>query len=811
MKKHLCYLLALMLTLSASCSKEPAEMDFSDSAQGGNHRLTELSATLDDDETRTSLQTSNNNVVYWSTKDRILVVNTTTYESWYYELVSGVGTSVGKFEPVGEAATCNDDLSNIVAVYPAVAAVVDKAAKTLSFTVNNDWNKTDEGKKKLADCNIRSWNNDSPMNFSHNDIKVSYHVNGTANNANFKFRQLGTWCIFSFDFTADESVRKESLQSIEVTTTEGDVQISGTRQVDLSDPNQPTLIAKNASELTEADKSVAWTFNAASNMTTSFTRSMMLFPGMENKQMKITAQTNLHTFVFYAKPQTKLEAGTVLRFPIGFKQNFNTEIQPDDDPLNYAMAYTSVEKELYPFYYYGKANCYLIAGTGNNSCKVDVTRHKASAFYEKNDAEATEAPKAAYAKVIWYETAMGEPSINGEGAKAAITGNEFTVTLADATKFGNALIGIYESETSETPLWSYHIWHPEDDPTLAVDPTNYKAMKLYENTYSGSYTVMPMAVGATKVVVADDTDEDKIKGAGLWYQWGRKDPLGRPSAWNNDGTVPVTVLANTLPDENLKAGFSNSSTFFMHTGDGANNRINLMAGLYKAGYVDSETSISLTEKEVIQNINGEEIMVSVDQHMIRQTIPNPTMFIYNSRNFNSNWAVLTNNFLWGNPEGYNYPTISQTYKSVFDPCPNGYRVAPKDLWINFMVDVSKTTEKDIYYFNGEREFNKGRTFYYKGMGAVILDEGGVPIDYQAPNGTEGIDWMTDYYPAGGIRSCTFGELGSVLTHDYAMSSSPMSADDTMISLFFSRAMRMGSLIGEYRGSAFPVRCVKEGN
>ena len=159
----------------------------------------------------------------------------------------------------------------------------------------------------------------------------------------------------------------------------------------------------------------------------------------------------MHTFVFYAKPQVKLEAGTVLKFPIGFKQNFNTEIGESDNPLDYAMAYTSVEKSLYPFYYYGDANCYLIAGAGKNSATIDVTPHQASPYYEKKTAKATDAPKPAYAKVIWYETAMGAPKINGAGQAAAITGDNFTVTLADATKYGNALIGIYESAESETP------------------------------------------------------------------------------------------------------------------------------------------------------------------------------------------------------------------------------------------------------------------------------------------------------------------------------------------------------------------------
>ncbi len=809
MKKLLVYALAAFSIAGAGCSKEPLSMDHA-GLEGGSYRLATLSATIegeDADETRSSLQTSNNNVVYWTAKDRIRVVNTTTYESWIYELVSGAGTSVGKFEPLGAAATCEEDLSNIAAVYPAVAAIVDKSAKTLSFTVNHDWNKTEEGKERLTECNIRSWNNDSPTAFTHNDIKVSYHVNGSKENANFKFRQLGTWCVFAFDFTSDESIRKESLQSIEVTTTEGDMQISGTQRVDLTDPNQPVLVAK--STLAEEDKTVKWSFNSASGMSTAFTRSMMLFPGLENRQLKITAETNMHTFVFYAKPQVKLEAGTVLKFPIGFGQNFNTRIQDSDDPLKYAMAYTMTEKTLYPFYYYGDANCILIAGS-KATATVDVTPHQASPYYEKKAAKATAAPKPAYAKVIWYETAMGAPKINGAGQTAPITGDSFSVTLADATKYGNALIGIYESAESETPLWSYHIWHPQDDPTLAVNPSNPKAMKLYENTYSGAYTVMPMALGATKVVVAEDTDAEKIKGAGLWYQWGRKDPLGRASAWNNNGTEPVTVLAGTLADD-LSSGFSNSPTFFMQSGDGDKNRSKLKIEMFNAGYTDDELAIVLDKKEVEQMIDGKPVMVSADRHMINRATTNPTIIFSADGAFSGDWLGLMNNNLWGNPEGYNYPAMGTTYKSVFDPCPAGYRVAPKDLWTNFLVDINKVSDK--YYFNvkgggvNAGSFNKGWTFYYKGMGTVTLDERGDAIEYTEPKGTEGVDWATDFYPLVGFRSSSGGTLGNIGTGYYMWHTGANTGANLSVPHFTSRSVNL-SAAGN-KSAALNIRCVKE--
>ena len=732
-----------------------------------------LSATIegeDADETRSSLQTSNNNVVYWTAKDRIRVVNTTTYESWIYELVSGAGTSVGKFEPLGAAATCEEDLSNIAAVYPAVAAIVDKSAKTLSFTVNHDWNKTEEGKERLTECNIRSWNNDSPTAFTHNDIKVSYHVNGSKENANFKFRQLGTWCVFAFDFTSDESIRKESLQSIEVTTTEGDVQISGTQRVDLTDPNLPRLAANT--NLTDADKTVKWTFNSASSMSTAFTRSMMLFPGLENKQLKITAETNMHTFVFYAKPQVKLEAGTVLKFPIGFKQNFNTEIGESDNPLDYAMAYTSVEKSLYPFYYYGDANCYLIAGAGKNSATIDVTPHQASPYYEKKTAKATDAPKPAYAKVIWYETAMGAPKINGAGQAAAITGDNFTVTLADATKYGNALIGIYESAESETPLWSYHIWHPQDDPTQTL---------RYGYTYSGAYDVMPIALGATaKATVTPTgtaTNDTNLESLGYYYQWGRKDPLGRPNS--------ITATAEG----------------FVAATDGDGNAFKFGDAVNEIDMVD------LLGGEDVQEKDGK----SVDVWMVEYATANPTRFIKVYGPYGNDWAGLTNNNLWGNPQGYDFPTMGGTYKSAFDPCPNGYRVAPKDLWVSFTIDGNNQavnlSNEATWPENIFNILNINTTTHT----TTLTTQRGYFFCYgMNENGTR--KWQqepADFYSAAGIRNCNSGSLSSVGSNALFWCSSPYSSDSGNAGFFNGSGGGVNPLNNYNRSYGFNIRCVKE--
>ena len=133
MKRHLFYLLALMLTVTASCSKDPEGLDVTtEPAAEGKYRLATLSATLDGEQTRTGEPNATTGAVNWSAKDRILIIRTSDYATWQYELVKGASTPIGEFEPIigGSEATSNDPaFGDIIAVYPVAAAYVDAAAK----------------------------------------------------------------------------------------------------------------------------------------------------------------------------------------------------------------------------------------------------------------------------------------------------------------------------------------------------------------------------------------------------------------------------------------------------------------------------------------------------------------------------------------------------------------------------------------------------------------------------------------------------------------------------------------------------------
>ena len=762
MKKIMIYALAACATWLAGCSKD-AGID-QQVAGDGKYTLPAITASLDDAETRTSL--GNNYIVNWSNNDRIAVINTETNAIYQYTLVSGSGTSVGKFEPLNSANIAKfDDIKDIKAVYPAMAATVENGV--ISFSINKEYDETQRAK-----YGVKSWTpNSSAYAFGNNDIKVSYNTTMTTSGSdaqvNFKFRQLATWCNFVFNFKGTE-YELESMESLTITTTDGTKMISGTAQVDLSDPNDPKL-----KEGTEA--AVEWTTTSSLD-NAALTKSMMLFPCIDGEQLKITVKTNMNTFTFYATPSTSLKAGTVLRFPIDVNVNF----EKDNAATANNFTYQVIPVETDPFYYYGTANCLLLAG--KNEDKLDVTPYKTNAFYWNTEDDGSAAPKPTKAKVIWREagiTSMDEPTITEAGGK-------YTLNISGVQGYGNALVGIYESEATmnaDTPLWSYHIWKPEIDPRTELLTYNY--------TNSGSYEVMPIALGATnKATVTVDgtaTNETNAKALGLYYQWGRKDPLGRSANVDNNKAFVMTY-----------AGATGNTVFDWKATE---NKPNIM---------DTE----LLGGEAVEEKDGKKS----DVYMIDYVTKHPIQFIVVSDGkYDNDWASKQNDYLWGNPQGYNFPRYSTLHRSIFDPCPTGYRVAPRDLWIGFTDnDDNRSTNTanpstwpkvffNILNLSKETATDAGDA----GKSTTIETQRGYFFCYQTNNdgSKKWQEGATDFYPAAGYRDRKTGDLLSVGTSGFSWSSSSTNASMHAGTLHFGLAF-VSPMANNLGANAFPVRCVK---
>ncbi len=751
MKKLLFYALAAFTVMGASCSKDAEGLDTP--VAEGKYTLPAVTASLDDIESRTGLGT--NNVVNWSNNDKLAIVNTKTNKIFYYVLSAGAGTPIGKFEPISTAATF-DALDDVKAVYPAVAASV--ASGKISVSINKEY--TDE---ELAKVGITSWTkNSSAYAFTNNDIKVSYKASAdfTSNNGavpvNFKFRQLATWCNFVFNFTSNETYAMEAMESIKVTTTNGTKKISGTAEIDFTDPNQPVLKEGTTN-------AVEWETTGSLSSAT-LTKSMMLFPAVDGDQLKVEVKTQLHTFTFYATPKQAFGAGTILRFPFNVDDNFHKAETSED------FAYNVVENGDIPeFIYYGKANCLLLTGATGS---LDIRPFKTNPYYwvmDEGSLVSDSSKKATYAEVIWRESTMTAITVG-------ITSDHNTLNISGVTGTGNAVVGIYNNNTSSKKLlWSYHIWKPEINPTTALLD--------YKFTNSGQYQVMPIALGAmnkaTVTTTGTATDATNAKSFGLYYQWGRKDPLGRPSTITAGAEVFVTTYAGA-------------------TGTTAYNL---------GSHEKTITAADVLNGDAVSEKDGK----SVDEWMIDYVTAHPTEFIVvPDGKYGNDWAGKTNDYLWGNPQGYNYPSKATLHRSIFDPCPAGYRVAPKDLWVAFTKTgnnfTANTSSEDNYPENNFNVANLNRTTHT----TTLTTQRGYHFYYgMNDNGTK--MWQTgntDFYPASGYRNRTSGALTRVGSEGDYWSSAPTGGSAYAGYLSFHSSY-VYPFFNFNRAYGFTVRCVRE--
>ncbi len=180
----------------------------------------------------------------------------------------------------------------------------------------------------------------------------------------------------------------------------------------------------------------------------------------------------------------------------------------------------------------------------------------------------------------------------------------------------NGNVGLAAYDANGKILWSWHIW---------ILPEVY-------DVRLGEYTVMDRNLGATYA----PTDETGINqnnfyaNIGLYYQWGRKDPFFPPSGMNNNNT--------------------NTHYWFMK------------------------------EKGIWYTMNENNI---TNKNYIRQSVQEPLLF-YKSDD-NSFWQTTYEDYngeandLWGYVGRAG--AIGESFaKTMFDPCPPGYRVMQHDLF-----------------------------------------------------------------------------------------------------------------------------------
>ncbi len=340
--------------------------------------------------------------------------------------------------------------------------------------------------------------------------------------------------------------------------------------------------------------------------------------------------------------------------------------------------------------YYGTTNC-IVMDANDIQGIIPIEVYKSNNGYTRSNSSAGLNTAVTKAKVIWAEKDLYE---DPNFCIASGTRYRLSVTKS-AGVTGNALIGIYDGD--DALLWSYHVWCPYDKSVVSVTS---------EGT-STQFSAFKLALGQ---ITGADCDTY------MYYQWGRKDPLGRATP-GFIGSSMLTVYGDSTPTNSNKIAAT-------ATGASSNN----------LAYARKHPTTYITQ-------NDEKLF---DWYPAK--------------------AASTARTAANAPNGQNDNLWKSTTATIFDPCPPGYRVAPKALW------DGTTNSKEA-----------GPLFESAGL----------------------------WYVLGGYRHRSSAGVSNVASEGYCWSSEVVGgAPPHSYSMYFLSGAYVGRARNNYRAGGFGVRCVK---
>lgn len=388
----------------------------------------------------------------------------------------------------------------------------------------------------------------------------------------------------------------------------------------------------------------------------------------------------------------------------------------------------------------GTANCYLINTPGTYKFKATVKGNGVvpSQLADVVGGSVDIAPKSAL--ILWYNT-LQTSSIWKDASPVVISSVELTgdgyiqfYTPSELVP-GNVIIAAFAEEgltyenikadekklfTNATMLWSWNIW-------VVADGYDLDSRTLS----AGGYTVMDRNLGALIDGSTSTNPYELVSAIGNHYQWGRKDPFPTFADYASNNSFPCqygSLLLTTPTFTPIVALQINSQ--------GANKNVNKQMFGYELdanGSVNTKTCVNYASKS--------SFAASTDKlaHYLDFATRHPYKFIGGMSKVGSGAALEYSNYnwyyksdsdktykaLWGDGETY---SASRTIeKSLYDPCPAGWRVmtyeaaeAVKDSFTDATVasNLHGVISQGIYYPHTGygREYGSFRVEYVASTG-----------------------------------------------------------------------------------------------
>lgn len=411
--------------------------------------------------------------------------------------------------------------------------------------------------------------------------------------------------------------------------------------------------------LTSGTPEISLHFNEAAKLSaTPVNAYMTITPGHAGKTFSVYATVNgIETKLGSKKvPASGLPAG--VKAALSFEVN---EIKAEYTDLSAA----------------GIANCYLISAPGNYKFKANVKGNGViPEMLSSTVASAEMTPKSAL--VLWYNTkydgkkpwndaspvyvnsvSLDNGYICFSTPKEFVPGNVVIAAFSeDGVTYDNIVVDENRNITNATLLWSWNIW--------AAEGYDFEADAITV----GGYKIMNRNLGAILDVSSTSGEYEPVNVVGNFYQWGRKDPFPTFDNYRTyqpcDYFYKLLTVPTFTPIKALQLNPQSDSK-------------DLNAQIF--GY-ETNADGSVNTNKVENIISKSSFAKSTDglNVYLDYVTKNPYMFVSGANEYdNYNWYYKkdqTFKSLWGDPDSEDSRKIE---KSLYDPCPAGWRVMTKEV------------------------------------------------------------------------------------------------------------------------------------
>lgn len=448
--------------------------------------------------------------------------------------------------------------------------------------------------------------------------------------------------------------------------------------------------------LTSGTPEISLHFNEAAKLSaTPVNAYMTITPGHAGKTFSVYATVN--------GTETKLGSKKVPAsgLPAGVKAALSFEV----GDITTGHEYTDLSAN-------GTANCYLVTAPGFYKFKADVKGNGAvPSQLESVAGETAIAPKSAL--VLWYNTLqksnnwvdespvyLSSVSLDSDGyirfytPDVFVPGNVVIAAFAEeGVTYENITVDENKCINNATLLWSWNIWAAE-----GYDPES-TSINADGNVF------MDRNLGAVISGLGATGSYEPAGAVGNYYQWGRKDPFPTISDYTNSqpcqnsnfmfGTPTYTPVKSLQINGQSATGTLDGQMFGYRTKTG--------------GGLDSGNTWNLIARNDISSDKTTKNGVYVSY-----AVEHPYKYIIN------NGGSFGGYNTWINGDDASYKSFwgdAEHQKTLYDPCPAGWRVSSKDEAEKFLavaVNATMTDNKVGYEYQGHyipltssRGFDKG--------------------------------------------------------------------------------------------------------